>query len=242
MVAAIAPRPDQHLVEIGPGTGALTGQLVGRVRRLDVVEIDRDLCARLRDAYADHREVHVHQGDALAFKLAEVTADQPLRVVGNLPYNISTPLIFSLLAERSLVADMHFMLQREVVERLAARAGEPARGRLGVMVQYHCEVESLFEVGRGAFIPAPRVRSAVVRLRVRPRPAVAVTSERAFADTVAALFQHRRKTVRNTLRGRIDADTIRACGVDPGTRAERLELADFAALAQRWPADPTAPG
>ncbi len=231
IVAAIDPRPGEALVEIGPGRGALTAPLLERAGELDVIEIDRELAARLRAELGARGVLRVHAADALATDFAALAAGRALRVVGNLPYNISTPLIFHLLARRGVLRDMHFMLQSEVVERLLAGPGEPARGRLGVMVQYHCEIERLLEAGPGAFQPPPRVRSAFVRLRVRPRPAIEVRDERLLAEVVARAFGQRRKTLRNALRGLLDADQIRAAGVDPGERAERLDLAALGALA-----------
>lgn len=232
IVAAIAPADDQHLVEIGPGHGALTGLLAQRAGRLDLVEIDRDLAAELRLRFADAPHVTLHEADALRFDLATLTGQsRALRVVGNLPYNISTPLLFHLLAQRTWLSDMVFMLQEEVVDRLVAAPGSKTYGRLGVMVSLWCEAERLMHVGPGAFRPAPRVGSAVVWLRVRETPAVPVADSGMFARVVNAAFGQRRKTLRNSLRDLLEADAITACGIDPGARAETLDLAAFAALA-----------
>ena len=243
IVDAIDPGPGDHVVEIGPGQGALTDLLAERAGRLDLVELDRDLAASLRPRYAHLPHVTLHEADALRFDLATV-ADGPrtLRVVGNLPYNISTPLLFHLLEQRALIRDMVFMLQQEVVERLVAAPGSKTYGRLGVMVSLWCEAERLLHVGPGAFRPAPKVGSAVVALRVRERPAEPVTDQRQFARLVAAAFGQRRKTLRNALRDLLDAEAIAACGIDPGARAETLGLAAFARLANRVAASAEDPG
>lgn len=232
IVAAIAPGATDHLVEIGPGHGILTAPLITRAECLDAIEIDRDLSAALAARYTDEPRLRVHTGDALTFDFSQLVGR--LRVVGNLPYNISTPLLFHLLEQRANIIDMHFMLQREVVERITAAPGTRDWGRLGAMIQYHCEVDHLFDVGPDAFRPAPRVHSAVVRLRVRARPAVATISEDHLRRLIAKLFTQRRKTVRNGLRGLVDSSGIRAAGVDPGLRPERLSLAEFARLADCW--------
>ncbi len=235
IVDAIAPQRGDRMVEIGPGLGALTAPLLARLDALEVVELDRDLAARLRlqacSGAAQCGELRVHEADALRFDFAALAGDGPIRVVGNLPYNISTPLIFHLLSFGGCIRDMHFMLQREVVERLAAAPGGRDYGRLSVMAQYHCAVAPLFGVPPGAFEPPPKVESAIVRLRPHPRPPVDVGDAALFAELVAQAFGQRRKTLRNNLRGLLDAAAIAACGIDPGRRAETLSLADFAALA-----------
>lgn len=220
-------------MEIGPGLGALTGPLLERCGRLDVVELDRDLAAKLAESgWARQGRLLVHLGDALRFDFHGLAGNQGrLRVVGNLPYNISTPLIFHLLTQLDAIRDIHVMLQREVVERLAARPGGAAYGRLGVMVQYRCQVESLFTVGPGAFTPPPRVDSAVVRLIPLSAPPVCVQDHRVFEDIVRLAFGQRRKTIRNPLKGLLTAHEIAQAGVDPGARPETLDLGHFAALA-----------
>ena len=231
LVAAIAPKPDDRLVEIGPGLGALTVPLLEAAGRLEVVEFDRDLVEPLQAACAGLGELQVHLGDALAFDFCALAGEgERLRVVGNLPYNISTPLLFHLFGQLGCIRDFHFMLQREVVERLAAGPGGKDYGRLSVMTQYHCRVESLFRVPPGAFSPPPKVDSAVVRLVPHPEPPVAVPSEKALAEVVARAFGQRRKTLRNALRGLADDAAFAAAGVDPGRRAETLDLEEFAAL------------
>ncbi len=230
IAAAIAPGPDDTLVEIGPGTGALTAALLDAAGTLHAVEIDRDL-ARVLDERFGERGLRLHQGDALDFDFAALaTGPASLRVVGNLPYNISTPLVFRLLRARDVIRDMHFMLQREVVTRMAAPPGGRDYGRLSVMVQLHCRVEALFRVGPGAFTPAPRVDSAVVRLT--PRATLPLTGTRLedFGRLVTAAFARRRKTLRNALGGLREPAQMVAAGVDPTVRPETLSVADFVAL------------
>lgn len=229
---AIRPSPGQHLVEIGPGLGALTGALLASGADLDVIELDRDLVARLRESHAGDDRIRIHAADALDFDFRALAAPgERLRVVGNLPYNVSTPLLFHLLDSADVIDDMHFMLQREVVDRLVAKPGGGDYGRLTIMVRLRCESEKLFDVGAGAFRPAPRVTSAVVRLRVRRAPCVTIADPTAFERLVAQLFSRRRKTLRNSLRGRLDETAIAALGIDPMARPENLDLADFASLA-----------
>ena len=242
IVAAIRPVPGDHLVEIGPGLGALTRPLLAAVGELDAVELDRDLLEPLRAHCADIGRLRLHHADALKFDFAALRGTGPrLRVVGNLPYNISTPLLFHLLNQASHLRDLHFMLQQDVVERMAAGPGEEAYGRLSVMLQYRCQVEPLFTVGPEAFRPPPKVRSAVVRLVPRETLPVAVRDERLFAEVVRRAFAQRRKTLRNALRGWLDIAQIEAAGVNPGARPETLDLAAFAALSAVAPcADPVA--
>ncbi len=229
IVRHINPRPDQHLVEIGPGQGALTRPLLAAAGRLEVVELDRDLIPGLR---ALGPGLRIHQTDALRFDFRSLQAstDDKLRIVGNLPYNISTPLLFHLIGQLEAIADMHFMLQKEVVERLAATPGNKNYGRLGVMAQYHCRVEKLFTVGPGAFRPPPKVDSAIVRLVPHPSPPVQVADYRRFAALVNRCFGQRRKTLRRVLKGWLDENQIQQAGIDPGLRPENLSLADFARL------------
>jgi len=230
IVMAIQPRPGQAMVEIGPGEGALTRELLPLLGRLDVVELDRDLIPRLEAEIAPLGELHIHQADALEFDYSRLSpGPHRLRVVGNLPYNISTPLLFHLLEQSRWIQDMHFMLQKEVVERLSAQAGNPHYGRLSIMMQYYCQTEMLFTVGPGAFRPAPKVESAVIRLIPHTTPPVEVDPG-ALSRLVARAFTQRRKTLRNNLKGLIDAATIEALGIDPGLRPERLSLEEFARL------------
>jgi 16S rRNA (adenine1518-N6/adenine1519-N6)-dimethyltransferase len=233
LLDAIAPRPDDRLVEIGPGLGALTGPLLERCGRLDVVELDRELAGRLSQSdWARQGRLLVHLGDALRFDFRALAGHTGrLRVVGNLPYNISTPLIFHLLTQLDTIRDIHVMLQKEVVERLAAQPGDEAYGRLGVMVQYRCRVEPLFTVGPRAFSPLPRVDSAVVRLLPLSAPPVSIQDDQVFEDIVRRAFGQRRKTIRNPLKALLTAHEIERAGVDPGARPETLGLGHFAALA-----------
>jgi 16S rRNA (adenine1518-N6/adenine1519-N6)-dimethyltransferase len=229
IVEAIAPRPGDLVVEIGPGLGALTAPLLERVDRLHVVEIDRDLIARLKEAWPPER-LAIHEGDALEFDFAAL--GERLRIVGNLPYNISTPLLFHLAGFANRVRDMHFMLQKEVVDRMVAEPGGTGYGRLSVMLQYRFEMERLFVVPPGAFNPAPKVDSAIVRLMPRKLGAGdTVKSEETFARVVTAAFSQRRKMLRNTLRELIAEDGLAALGVKPTARAEELSVADFVRLA-----------
>ena len=233
IIDAIAPRPEDLIVEIGPGRGALTFPLLESGCELHVIEIDRDLAASLREQTSRHPNLTVHEGDALKFELARAAAaPRRLRVAGNLPYNISTPLLFRLLAALPRITDMHLMLQRDVVDRMVSAPGARTYGRLSVMVQLDCEVERILRVGSGAFTPAPRVESAVVRLRPRPRTALDPASRARFTDIVRASFSKRRKTLRNALRGLCDESTIAAAGLDPRARPEALTIDDFAGLAR----------
>lgn len=231
ILRAINPQPGEPLVEIGPGLGALTMPLLQRCGQLDVIEIDRDVVPLLRERCAGLGELRIHQADALRFDYtALATGNAPLRLVGNLPYNISTPLLFHLLAASAHIRDMHFMLQKEVVDRLTAVPGSADYGRLTVTVAVRAQAQALFEVGAGAFRPPPRVVSAVVRITPRPAP-FPIHNLETFDRVVATAFGQRRKTLTNALRGVLDADSIRAVGINPGLRAERLAPADFVKLA-----------
>jgi 16S rRNA (adenine1518-N6/adenine1519-N6)-dimethyltransferase len=237
IVNAIAPEPGQRLVEIGPGLGAITLPLLERAGRMEVVELDRDVIPVLVErARAKGAELVVHEGDALEFDFAALRGDGPrLRLVGNLPYNISTPLLFHLLDATEAVADMHFMLQKEVVDRMAAQPDTADYGRLTVMLATRCRVEKLFEVGPGAFRPPPRVDSAIVRVVPHAVPPFPVGDPARFARVVANAFGQRRKTLRNALRGVVDAEGFAAAGIDPGRRAETLAPVEFARLAATPP-------
>jgi len=233
IIQSVAPRSDQLIVEIGPGQAALTLPLAASGAELHVLEIDRDLAASLERRLQPEANVKIHCGDALQMDLGAVTEGRRFRLVGNLPYNISTPLLFHVLGWRDLIEDMHFMLQQEVVDRMAARPGGKARGRLSIMCQYHCAITPLFTVPPEAFHPAPSVQSAVVRLVPHPVPPVQIGDMEQFERLVARAFSMRRKTLRNSLRGLLDAAAIEAAGVDPGLRPETLTLEQFAALAER---------
>jgi len=229
---AVHATPHDHLVEIGPGQGALTESLIASGCRLDVIELDRDLVPGLLAAFSIHPHFKLHSADALKFDYASLAADgERLRVVGNLPYNISTPLIFKLLENAPIIQDMHFMLQLEVVNRLAAVPGNKNWGRLGIMAQYQCQVEHLFDVPPEAFNPPPKVQSAIVRLTPWVESPWPACDEVTLRRIVQASFAQRRKTLRNNLKGLIDGDGLEALGIDPGMRAETLELAQFIAIA-----------
>ncbi|WP_437880209.1 16S rRNA (adenine(1518)-N(6)/adenine(1519)-N(6))-dimethyltransferase RsmA [Pseudomonas sp. LRF_L74] len=242
ILRAIHARPGERLLEIGPGQGALTEGLLDSGAQLDVIELDLDLIPILEAKFAGKPNFRLNQGDALKFDFNRLdAAPASLRVVGNLPYNISTPLIFHLLSNASLIRDMHFMLQKEVVERLAAGPGGGDWGRLSIMVQYHCRVEHLFNVGPGAFNPPPKVDSAIVRLvphETLPHPA---KDHRLLERIVREAFNQRRKTLRNTLKGLLDANAIEAAQVDGGLRPEQLDLAAFVRLADQLAAQMATP-
>lgn len=228
IVDAIAPQAGQNMVEIGPGLGAMTDPLLARLGHLQVVEIDRDLIARLHERYTPE-QLTVHEGDALKFDFATLGAD--LRVVGNLPYNISTPLLFHLASFADQVRDMTFMLQKEVVMRMVADPGSSEYGRLSVMLQYRFRMGRVFDVPPGAFRPVPKVMSSIVRLVPRPLDTLAAHDETLLGRVVTAAFGQRRKTLRNTLREFIDEQGLTTLGIDPGNRAERLSVADYVAIA-----------
>lgn len=230
IVAALAPRPDDHIIEIGPGKAALTRELLTRVTHIEAVELDRDLIAQLH-AELPAAKLTLHNADALQFDFCRLTGDgRKLRVIGNLPYNISTPLLFHLLDQAGCIADMVFMLQKEVVQRMIAAPGGKDYGRLSVMIQYRCAVEKLFDVAPGAFTPPPKVDSSVVRLIPHATPPAAVADPEQFSRTVRAAFASRRKTLRNNMKGLLSAEQMLALGIDPTRRAETLSLAEFAAL------------
>jgi 16S rRNA (adenine1518-N6/adenine1519-N6)-dimethyltransferase len=229
IVRAITPRPDDVIVEIGPGQGAITSALAAAAGQLHCVELDRDLAGELRSRYGETSNVRIHQADALEFEYCRLGAS--LRVVGNLPYNISTPLLFRLLDHRDCIADMHFMLQKEVVDRMAASPGSKAYGRLGIMLGCHLEIESLFDVGPDSFQPPPAVMSAVVRLRPLPPGTHRIDDEDVLRKTVATAFSHRRKTLRNALKPVVSEFELRDLGIEPGARPETLPIADYVTLA-----------
>jgi 16S rRNA (adenine1518-N6/adenine1519-N6)-dimethyltransferase len=228
IVAAVSPQRDDRVVEIGPGLGALTRPLAAALERLHVVEIDRDIVARLRDTFApDH--VIVHEGDALDFDFAALGCD--LRVIGNLPYHISTPLLFRLAENATSIRDIHVMLQKEVVDRMVAQAGSSDYGRLSVMLQYRFEMEKLIDVPGSAFRPPPRVESAVVRMLPRASNVPRAVDDTLLEQTVAAAFSQRRKTLRNTLGQLVSADELDALGIDSQRRAQTLSVEEFLKIA-----------
>lgn len=231
IIRAINPGPDDALVEIGPGLGALTEEMLAVNPRLQVVELDRDLIPVLRTKFFNYPDFRIHEADALKFDFGKLVDDRPLRIIGNLPYNISTPLIFHLLAHSGVVQDMHFMLQKEVVQRMAAVPGDNNYGRLGIMTQYFCRVQPLFEVGPGAFRPAPKVDSAIVRLvphKTLPHPA---KDYKLLQAVVRTAFSARRKTLRKALAGMVSVEQLNSIGINDGLRPENLGLAEYVAIA-----------
>lgn len=229
IIQAIDPRPGERIVEIGPGAGALTFPLLQRHGALTAIEFDRDLIAPLGEAAAAIGPLEIIQADVLTVDFSALAAGGRLRVAGNLPYNISSPILFHLLDHAAAIIDMHFMLQKEVVDRMASAPGSKVYGRLSVMLQAACEVSALFDVPPGAFRPPPRVDSAVVRLL--PRRDTGIADQALFARVVKQAFAQRRKTLHNTLDGLcVDAD-LQACGIDPRARAETLPVAAFITLA-----------
>lgn len=229
IIHSISPAKQDIVVEIGPGRGAITDVLARRAGHLHAIELDRDLAESLRRRYADSASVTIYEADALGFDFASL--GDRLRVVGNLPYNISTPLLFHVANFRERILDMHFMLQKEVVDRMAAEPGTKAYGRLGIMLGCHFRIESLFDVDRHAFEPPPAVMSAVVRLDPLPPGAFAIDDETGLSTLVATAFMQRRKTVRNSLKTLAEAPDFEAVGIDPGRRPEQISIAEYVALA-----------
>jgi 16S rRNA (adenine1518-N6/adenine1519-N6)-dimethyltransferase len=236
IVRAIDPAPGDRIVEVGPGRGAITASLLSRSGRLDAIEIDPDVVPRLTERCAGLGELNVHLADALEFDFRALRGDgPPLRLVGNLPYNVSTPLLFHFVSQIDAFSSMHFMLQKEVVARMAAAPGGKEFGRLTVMLAPWVRVEPLFDIGTGAFTPPPKVVSTFFALHPHPVPPFEIADHRAFARIVSAAFSQRRKTLRNSLSGLLDTEAIAAAGVDPGARPETLPPERFAALAARLP-------
>lgn len=242
IISAIRPEPEDNMVEIGPGLGALTRPLLKILKHLHVVEIDRDIIARLEHDYSldnTKSKLTIHAGDALEFDFA--TLPLPLRIVGNLPYNISSPLLFHFASYAERIIDMHFMLQNEVVERMVAEPSTPEYGRLSVMLQYRFQMEKLLDVPPESFRPAPKVNSAVVRMIPLPASEILVDNEKLFAAIVSAAFGQRRKTLRNTLRSYLNEDDFEKLGINAQLRAENLAVVEFAKVAnylnQRQPGD-----
>lgn len=232
IVSAINPQPGENLVEIGPGLGALTEPVAREVDKLSVIELDRDLAERLRNHPELADKLTIYEGDAMKFDFTQLSSDdKPLRIFGNLPYNVSTPLMFHLFSFAGKVKDMHFMLQKEVVNRLSAGPNSKAYGRLTVMAQYYCKVVPVLEVPPSAFKPAPKVDSAVVRLVPHKELPYPTTSLKWLERVCREGFNQRRKTVRNCYKSLIDADTMESLGIDPSARPESLTLAQFVALA-----------
>jgi 16S rRNA (adenine1518-N6/adenine1519-N6)-dimethyltransferase len=235
IIDAIAPQKGEHFVEIGPGLGALTKPLLTRIGQLDAIELDRDLIVPLQQTCANAGTLNLTNQDALTVDFSAM-AQQPhsLRIVGNLPYQISTPLLFHLIEHITAIRDLHFMLQKEVVDRMAAEPGNKVYGRLSVMIQYHFAVQRLFLVPPGAFYPQPKVTSAIVRLRPQPAPVLA-KNYALFSEIVKQAFNYRRKTLHNSLHNQVDNVTLTALGIDPASRAEQLSVSDFVRIANGLP-------
>lgn len=236
IVQAIDPQPGDEIVEIGPGQGALTFPLLQRHGALTAIEFDRDLHAPLQAAARAHGTLRLVEGDVLGVDFSALAAelapaDGRIRLVGNLPYNLSSPILFHALDHAGAIRDMHFMLQKEVVERMAAGPGSKVYGRLSVMLQAYCAVTPLFTVPPGAFRPAPKVDSAVVRLVPKPADRIEVADRTMFAHVVRAAFGQRRKTLRNALQGVADTEVIEAAGLRADARAEQVEVTGFIRLA-----------
>lgn len=232
IIEAICPKESEHLVEIGPGQGALTRPLLDVVNHLDVIEIDRDLVRKLKAQFSVAAGLKIHEGDALRFDFNTLKSDNKLlRLIGNLPYNISSPLIFHLLKFAPLIQDMHFMLQKEVVDRLSARPNEKNYGRLSVMVQYYCSAETVLHVKPQAFDPQPKVDSAVVRLIPHATLPHFCHDRVHFENIVRQAFNQRRKTLRKSLKNVVTPDELTLLKVDPGLRPENLSVEQFVAIA-----------
>lgn len=228
ILLAIDPQVADHLVEIGPGQGAITIPLLKKVGQMDVIELDRDLIPSLRGRCAGKGKLNLFEADALEFDYNQLYQNnEPLRLVGNLPYNISTPLIFYLLEFAKIIKDMHFMLQKEVVDRLAATPGNKDYGRLSIMVQYHCDVVALFDVPADAFYPSPRVESSVVRLLPYTQAPFRVNDYEKFSNIVKQAFSQRRKTLRNCLKTMISDEFWEKIGIDSTRRPEELSVEDY---------------
>jgi len=231
IIDAIDPQAGDHLLEVGPGQGALTHPLAASQARLDCVELDRDLAAFLQEEFRHADNVSIHQQDILKFDLPSLLpangSDQRLRVIGNLPYNISTPVMFHLLKNHRLIQDMTFMLQLEVVQRLAAQPGDKNYGRLGLMAQYYCRIEHLFNVPSAAFTPKPKVSSAIVRLIPHVEFPVTAKDVEALQTVIRTAFNQRRKTLKNSLGNLMSIESLAQLQIDLGQRPENIGLADF---------------
>ncbi len=237
IIACISPQPTDLMIEIGPGQAALTRPLLESGAELHLIEIDRDLVTKLQQQFSAVPNITIHANDALKVNLPEITANRAFRLIGNLPYNISTPLIFHVLKWHEKVIDMHFMLQKEVVDRMAAKPGNRTYGRLSVMTQFRCCVTPLFDVLPESFSPKPRVCSSIVRLQPWSSPPADPGCYENLERVVAAAFSQRRKTLRNSLKHYFTPEQILNIGVDPGQRAEQLDLSQFAQLARSLPLD-----
>lgn len=233
IIHSINPQPEDHIIEIGPGLGALTQPLLKALYRLDAIELDRDVIPQLKTLEGSEK-LHIHNIDVLAFDFTEFNESNfehgKLRITGNLPYNISTAVLFHLVSHRNCIHDLHFMLQKEVVERIAAGTGSNNYGRLSVMMQLYFRISPLFTVAPQCFRPAPRVQSAIVRMVPRTSLAISNNEHDDFAALVRQAFSQRRKTLKNTLRGLCGPGQIEAAGIDPGNRPQELSVDDYTRL------------
>jgi 16S rRNA (adenine1518-N6/adenine1519-N6)-dimethyltransferase len=232
LVRSINPQAGEKLLEIGPGQGALTFPLLRQCKSLTAVELDRDLIPFLQRESAALGQLEIINADILEFELSSLDDEGPYRLVGNLPYNISTPLMFHLLKSVDQIQDMHFMVQKEVALRIVSSPGDANYGRLSVMLQYLCQSEYLFDVGPESFTPPPRVDSAVIRLIPHPSPIHDIGDHAMFSKIVQSAFSQRRKTISNSMKGVVDRDLLISCDIDPKLRAENLSVEDFAKLSK----------
>ena len=231
ILSNIQANSGEHWIEIGPGLGAITEPLLNKNITLDVVELDRDLVGYLKDKFKDQENFNIHSADALNFDFAVLAKDnEKLRIIGNLPYNISTPLLFHLLDSAYCIEDMHFMLQKEVVDRICAEPGTKKYGRLSVMIQYYCETELVFDVPPESFDPIPKVMSSIVKLTPHQKPPVEIENIKKLNKVVTTAFSQRRKTIRNSLKKLITEEQIIELDINPTLRAESISLAEFARL------------
>ena len=230
IIDLFGPKRGDRVVEIGPGRGALTGRLLDRLGSLDVIELDRDLVPHLKEVFTDRGQLTVHEADVLSFNISKLATNKPLRVIGNLPYNISTPLLFHLFASAGTISDMCLMLQKEVVDRMVAEPGSKSYGRLSVMVGWYCKASRGFNVRPGAFSPPPKVDSSIVLLQPHSKPPAAVEDLSFFTEVVRSAFSQRRKTLRNALKQLVSESAFEEASVDPGLRAEAISINEFARL------------
>lgn len=232
ILRAIGPAEGENLLEIGPGQGALTYPLLQQCRKLTAVELDRDLIPQLSRKSAEYGELEIINTDILDFDISSLPSDEPYRIVGNLPYNISTPLMFHLLKSTGRIMDMHFMVQKEVAQRIVAPVSSDHYGRLSIMMQYQCECQYLFDVAPGSFTPPPKVNSAIIRLKPLTRPHFEVGDRELFAKLVKTAFGQRRKSISNSLKSMVSAEIFDRCGIDKKLRAENLKGQDYARLSR----------
>ncbi len=233
IVHSIHPKNDQSIIEIGPGLGAITVPLLQEINSLTVIELDRDIIPKLQANCDALGKLNIIQSDVLKIQLnkLDLGANSGYRIIGNLPYNISTPILFHLMSQLDSIQDMHFMLQKEVVDRMAAGPGSKTYGRLSVMLQYYCDIEYLFSISPEAFSPAPKITSALVRLTPFKQLPIEVNNFKDFSKIVTQAFSQRRKTLRNSLKKMLDSEQINSCNIDPSIRPEQLGINEFVALA-----------